>query len=177
MPTVTAAARPVLFAATGAVAFILVRLVPAARVYDLCVGTARLLARPLNWLARCLALGVLKDIGVTILQHMLCVATRHGGVAVRVRVDDDGLLEAVFRRHGRVLLCTAHLGLTMAIQRALHERAIPLYLMGRPVRADGLHWGCPKAAPIIPSDALCLIRARRVLRNSRTSAARSFLSM
>lgn len=163
LPVAVAVARTAIFAITGAIAAEASRWAPPGQVHDLCVGTARLVAWPFGGLARRHGLIALRDIRLPVLQHMLCSATRHGGVPLRLRTENGNLLETMFREHGRLLLCTAHLGLTMAIQRVLHDRAIPLQMIGSPGRTDGLHWGCPRPAPIINSDTMSLLRARRVL--------------
>lgn len=156
-------AKGAFYAGASAVAFALARLMPSNRLYPSCVRAAALMAWPLGERARRMFAVTRPDARSIVLQHILCVATRHGGVAVHVRVENTTLLEDTWRRHGRLLLCTAHLGLTMAIQHVLHERGIPLQMIGHPPRADGLHWGCPGPAPIIADDALCLVRARRAL--------------
>jgi hypothetical protein len=163
LPIVYIVAKGIFYAGTSAVAFALTRMTSPDRLYAQCVRAASILAWPLGERTRRLLAIIRPDPRSVILQHILCVATRHGGVAVRVRVENTTLLEDTWRRHGRLLLCTAHLGLTMAIQRVLHERGIPLQIIGQPPRADGLHWGCPQPATIITSNTHCLVRARRAL--------------
>lgn len=152
-------AKAATFACAGAAAFVIVKCASPDRVYDLCLNVAghiaRLLAVPLR------RKFLLRDPRLTLLQHMLCVATRHGGVAFRLRVEGGALLEEDFRRG--VLLVTAHLGLTMAVQRVLFERNIPVCILGLPPRSDGLHWNCPAPAPVIRADARGLLRARPIL--------------
>lgn len=147
-------------------ALVCIRLAPADRAYDwlvrLAAVTSALGAKPFALLS---GRAVSPRIRSLVLRDMLSLATRKGGIAIRVDLRGEELLRRAYADHGRVVLCTAHFGLTVAIFSVLEARGMPYAAVGRDVsdKRDRLHWGCARPATLIESDRLCLVRARLAL--------------
>jgi hypothetical protein len=97
-----------------------------------------------------------------ILQWMFGVMTRHGHVDLDVRLVNGAAIERAYARAGRLILCTAHFGLTMAMFSALERRGHRFNLISTG-RGHGWNWGCRQPLAIIQNDAHCLLHLRRSL--------------
>lgn len=168
-----ARARPIFnYAASRVIdglALACIRLTPPDHAYDWLVRLAGLIyalgARPFALLR---GRPVTPRYRCMVLRDMLCVATRKGGIPIRVDIRGEGLLDKAYAAHGRVLLCTAHFGLTMAIFSALEARGLAGAAVGQVSdKRDRLHWGCSRPATLIESDRLCLVRARLALESGK----------
>lgn len=146
-------------------ALLIIRLVPRSRAYDALVRLSAVLHAATHRLyAHLRRRSPKRDYRALLLRDMLCMATRKGGISIRVRLDGGDILDRVYAAHGRAILCTAHFGLTMAIFSALEARGLSAAAVGQvSTKRDRLHWGCIRPVKLIESDRLCLVRGRRVL--------------
>ncbi len=148
-------------------------IVPAARQYDCVVAFAGAAARGASLAARASGRSWTgADYHSEFVQHMLCAATRHGGIDIKVLLSGADILGEIYRRHGHAILCTAHFGLTLAIARALADLSIPVSGIGKVQPSmSGWHWGVPERLRIIASSPYCFVRARRALETGRVLVA------
>ena len=93
------------------------------------------------------------DYRVRALNHILCVFTQYDpNFTLHVDVENaDALIAASMGARG-VLICTAHLGLTLAAHRALHDLGYtPAFVIFDSPRTARWNWGHP--APLTVIDA------------------------
>ena len=103
-----------------------------------------------------------RDRRVLILRWMLSVMTRHGSVELKIRVANFSAVENTYAKSGRLILCTAHFGLTMAIFSLLENRGLPFKSVTSG-SGKGWNWGCRQPLDLIPADQNCLLRIRKAL--------------
>lgn len=148
-----------------AVAWVLVKTCSQTRAYDAAIAINRW-TQPICGLLQLIAISLTnRDRRYPLLKRMFSAMTRSGGVSLRVRVRNEEALIRTYRNHGRLILCTAHFGLTMAIFRALEERnleAISISFGGNG-QVDGWHWGCQKRLRLIKPGPSALFQARKAL--------------
>jgi len=146
-------------------AHLVVRLVPRNRAYDALVRLSAVLYAATHRLYALLRRHSPKrNYRALILRDMLCMATRKGDIPIRTRLDGGDILDRAYAEHGRVILCTAHFGLTLAIFSVLEARGLSPAAVGRvSAKRDRLHWGCKRPVNLIESDRLCLVRSRQAL--------------
>jgi hypothetical protein len=100
-----------------------------------------------------------------ILQRALSVMTRRrAGFDLKLRVIGGEDLDSVYRETGRVILCTAHFGLTLATPRVLADRGLPVALIAdRAGGYDGWHWGLRERLQVLQEGPNVLLQARAAL--------------
>lgn len=145
------------------VAWILVKTSPPEAAYGRVVRFVNLVYPPLAALYRALYPEKLnRDRRVLMLQWMLSVMTRHGFVELKMRVSNFSAVESAFAKSGRLILCSAHFGLTMAIFSVLENRGLPFKSVTNG-SGRGWNWGCRQPLDLIPADQHCLLRIRKAL--------------
>lgn len=105
-----------------------------------------------------------RDYRTLLLRDMLCSATGAGGIPIRVSLEGAETIERLHAAHGRLILCTAHFGLTLAVFAALEARGLRTAGIGQvSEKRQRFGWGCAGPVNMIESDRLCLVRARLAL--------------
>jgi hypothetical protein len=97
-----------------------------------------------------------------ILRAMLGVMTRHGRVDPAVRLGNFELVERTYAEAGRLMLCTAHFGLTMAVFSVLERRGYAFNVVTSG-HGKGWNWGCDRPLDRVKADEQCLRRLRASL--------------
>lgn len=142
-----------------------VRVVPRTRAYDALVALSALVHMATKGVYAVLRRNSPKrDFRALILRDMLCAATGADGFPIHTRVLGGDALERVHAAHGRVILCTVHFGLTLAVFSAIEACGIAPAGLGLVTgKRDRFAWGCTKPVLLIESDAMGLLRARAAL--------------
>jgi lauroyl/myristoyl acyltransferase len=154
-------------AAIRLAAAVLVRLVPADRVhattYRLIAATYPVLSCPFRLLAPPQRQ---RDWRPMMLRQALAVMTRiRPGFPIAVRMEGGAALDDAWRESRRVILCTAHFGLTLAAPRALIDRGYRIAGIADPAggKDDGWNWGLAERLRILADRPDVFLHARAAL--------------
>ncbi|ODU86968.1 MAG: hypothetical protein ABT00_08415 [Bordetella sp. SCN 68-11] len=161
-----ACARWSAHAMVGAVAFVIVWLTPPRLAYAV---TWRILM--IAYPVFALPYGLVcppnrrRDWRALVLQRALSVMTRQRpGFDLRLRVEGGEALLAARRETGRVVLATAHFGMTLASARVMADLGVPMAMIAdRAGGWDGWHWSLTSRINVLQEGPGVLLRARPLI--------------